>query len=286
MKSSMNQNICWLASYPKSGNTWFRIFLSNLLNKSNHNIDINNLFPSTLASSRLIFDDISGIYSSDLTLNEIDKFRPEIYRHESMESNKTIFHKIHDAFVFLPDGKPLIPFNVTKAVLYIIRNPLDIAVSFANHLATDIDNAIKIMNNRKFALCHYEDRLNNQVRQRLLSWSLHVKSWVDQSKLPIHVVRYEDMYEDSFKTFKQATSFIGMDASNEDILSAIQKSTFEIFNMQENEQGFRIKNTSSKKFFRKGVPKDWKNHLSEKQIKQIVKHHQNIMERFGYFPII
>ena len=37
--------IIWLASYPKSGNTWVRLFLDNLL-FTNNQFDINNNFIS------------------------------------------------------------------------------------------------------------------------------------------------------------------------------------------------------------------------------------------------
>ncbi|HJX72016.1 MAG TPA: hypothetical protein VJ346_08695, partial [Bacteroidales bacterium] len=70
------KKIVWLASYPKSGNTWFRIFLTNLLNHTNEPVDINNLYPSTIASSRSLFDEATGLESSDLTLDEIELLRP------------------------------------------------------------------------------------------------------------------------------------------------------------------------------------------------------------------
>ena len=110
-----------------------------------------------------------------------------------MESEELLYHKIHDAWIRLPGGEPLIPADVTRAVIYIIRNPLDVAVSFAHHLHTSIDKTIDIMNNPEYAFCDRRDRLANQLRQRLLTWSGHVKSWVDESGLRVWVMRYEDM---------------------------------------------------------------------------------------------
>ncbi len=68
---------------------------------------------------------------------EIDLLRPLVYRQNALESDELIYHKIHDAWSLLPDGNPMFPAEVTKAVIYFIRNPLDVVVSFANHLNTD-----------------------------------------------------------------------------------------------------------------------------------------------------
>ena len=73
------KKIIWLASYPKSGNTWFRVFLSNLLSHSDKPADINNLYATPIASNRELFDEATGISSSELTLDEIDNLRPLVY---------------------------------------------------------------------------------------------------------------------------------------------------------------------------------------------------------------
>ena len=185
--------IVWLASYPKSGNTWFRAFLTALLNPGLAEVDINNLHPTTIASSRQLFDEMTGLSSADLSPDEIDRLRPRVYRQNALESEDMIYHKVHDAWIRLPDGEPIIPADVTRAVVYFIRNPLDVVLSFAHHLNTSIDKTIAIMNNPAYAFCDRRDRLHNQLSQRLLTWSSHVKSWVDESGLPVLIMRYEDM---------------------------------------------------------------------------------------------
>ncbi len=277
--------IIWLASYPKSGNTWFRIFLTNLLNHSSQPADINNLYPTTIASSRSLFDEATGLESSDLTLDEIELLRPQVYRYIAAHSSDLIFHKIHDAWISLADGNVLVPEEVTKAVLYFIRNPLDVAVSFAHHSSTTIDKAIEMMNNSQYAFCSRETKLHNQTRQRLLNWSEHVSSWIDQSGLPLMVIRYEDMITDTFSLFKDSTKFIGLEATDEDIFRSIEFSSFENIQNQEKEKGFREKAAMAKSFFRKGISGDWKNILTTEQIVKIVSRHQKMMERFGYWPL-
>ncbi|MDX9697324.1 MAG: hypothetical protein RBT49_16150, partial [Bacteroidales bacterium] len=88
------KNIVWLASYPKSGNTWFRVFLTNLLNEKTEPAHINDLTETSISSSRKIFDDYTGLSSSDLSFDEIDKLRPDVYRMQSDESAELLFKKV------------------------------------------------------------------------------------------------------------------------------------------------------------------------------------------------
>jgi hypothetical protein len=276
------KKIVWLASYPKSGNTWFRAFLTALLGTGEADLDINSLYPTTIASSRQLFDEMAGTASADLTAEEIDRLRPRIYRLNAEESDDMLYHKIHDAYILLPDGQPIIPHEVTRSVLYFIRNPLDVVVSFANHLSTSIDKTIAIMNNPDYAFCSRTDRLHNQLRQRLFTWSGHVKSWVDHSNLPLRVVRYEDMQADPLEAFGKAAAFIGLERDKEQVEAALEKCSFERMQQQEREKGFHEKSAASQSFFRKGVVGDWKQSLTPRQADRIVNAHREVMERFGY----
>lgn len=276
------RKIVWLASYPKSGNTWFRAFLTALLNPWNKDIDINNLHPTTIASSRQLFDEMTGVSSAELTPDEIDRLRPEVYRQNALESNEMIYHKIHDGWIRLPGGEPLIPADVTHSVVYMIRNPLDVLVSFSHHLNVGIDKTLAIMNNPGYTFCNKSDRLHNQLRQHLLTWSSHVKSWVDDSGLPLIVIRYEDMSDSSLETFAKAVSFIGLEYKDAEISAALDQCTFTRLKQQEQEKGFSEKSPGSSNFFRNGKVGDWENVLTAEQVKSIADAHGEVMCRFGY----
>ena len=276
------KKIVWLASYPKSGNTWFRAFLTSLLNPGNPTVDINNLYPTTIASSRQLFDEMAGVSSADLLPEEIDRLRPLVYRQNALESDEMIYHKIHDAWTLLPDGDPMFPSDVTKAVVYFIRNPLDVAVSFAHHLTTGIDKTIAIMSNPGYAFCHRTDRLHNQLQQKLLTWSGHVKSWTENSGLPVLVLRYEDMKAHTVETFTRAVTFLGLTATSSEIETALEQSSFARLKQQEEEKGFAEKSAQAASFFRKGIVGDWKSVLTQVQVRQIIDRHGEIMKRFGY----
>ena len=276
------KNIIWLASYPKSGNTWFRIFLTNLLSNSDQPADINNLYPTTIASSRSLFDEATGLPSADLTQDEIENLRPRVYRYLSQSSEDVLYHKIHDAWLTLRDGSTLVPGEVTRGVLYFIRNPLDVAISFAHHSATTVDRTIEMMNDSQYAFCSRATRLHNQTRQRLLNWSEHIASWIDDSGLPLMVIRYEDMLTDTFNVFSEAVRFSGIKTTDEKILQSIDFSSFDRIKKQEEDKGFREKSLKSESFFRKGISGDWKDVLTKPQIELILSKHRNMMERFGY----
>lgn len=276
------KKIVWLASYPKSGNTWFRVFLSNLLSKENHPADINNLFATPIASNRELFDEATGLSSSDLTPEEIDTLRSGVYEYAAKNSNELLFQKVHDAWLYSESGEPMFDSKVTKAVIYFIRNPLDVAVSFANHLNKPLDFTVNVMADESYAFSSSQNRLHNQLRQRLLSWSGHVKSWINESKLPVLVLRYEDMKSDTYNTFKKATDFIGLNVTENEIKQALQHSDIKEMQRQEAEKGFREKPANAASFFRKGIAGSWKTELPPELVRSICKNHKEIMIQFGY----
>lgn len=279
----ISKNIIWLASYPKSGNTWFRVFLSNLLNKTEQPVNINELMETAIASNRRLFDEYSGLNSSDLSHEEIDALRPDVYRLQSAETNQLIYKKVHDKFYYVRENQALFPPEISKGAIYFIRNPLDVLVSFAFHNAIDVEKMLEGFNNSSYALCAKQGKLHNQLRQLLGSWSEHVKSWTEQKELSVHLMRYEDMVKTPEETFTKAVRYIGLKHSKKEITEAIKKSDFSVLSTQEKEQGFKEKMIRSEAFFRKGKPGDWKNHLTDEMVNQIVSTHKETMIKYGYF---
>lgn len=276
------KNIIWLASYPKSGNTWYRLFLSNLLEDNDEPVDINEITRTGgIASARAIFDNLSGIEASDLSYEDVDILRPEIYKLMSDEAEQTLFVKVHDSYSFL-FGKPMFPPEATKGIIYILRNPLDVSVSYANHNNTTIERSIKIMGDNDHGLCTNNKKLHNQLRQKLLSWNNHVLSWINAPNQNIHIMRYEDMKNKSLETFSASVKFAGLDYSKENIEKALKSCSFEELQKQEKKSGFKEKAPSSKSFFRKGEIGSWREKLNKENVKQLINDHKIVMQKFGY----
>jgi hypothetical protein len=274
--------INWLASYPKSGNTWVRIFLANLLAETDTPIDINELSHLTIASNRQLFDDYVGLPSSDLNKVEIERLRPYVYDALTEISTEQRYLKIHDAFIYTSEGRALIAKEASNKALYIIRNPLDVAVSFAHHLHVSCEKAIEIMCNKDYAFCDKSGTLSKQLEQKLLSWSLHVESWTQQKLVPVMVVKYEELSGDTENTFKKIIDYFEINISSEKFKRALQFSSFNELQKQELEKGFREKAPKADVFFRKGTVGSWKQELTEEMAKKIIKTQETTMKNFGY----
>ena len=271
--------IFWLASYPKSGNTWFRAFLHNLNSENDTPADINEIRTGSIASGRGWLDEVLGFDTSDLSQAEIERLRPEVYAWSSHE-DEIGYHKIHDAYTLLPNGEPLVSRQGTLGALYIVRNPLDVAPSSANHMNCTIDQAITFMGDDEFSVARAH--ASNQVRQRLLSWSGHVTSWVDAPGLKVEVVRYEDMLARPLETFTRAAAFLELSTESPRVERAIQFSSYEELSRQEDEGGFSERPDHTQKFFRRGEAGGWRDTLTPEQVKQIIADHGAVMRRFGY----
>ena len=280
--SSPKKNIVWLASYPKSGNTWLRAFLSNLFSDADHEVNINHLGISSISSNRNIIDSYLGMHSSELTAKEIDNLRPQVYLELSKDTEGSAYVKTHEAWTLNSRGNPIFSKEITKGVIYIIRNPLDIAISYSFHNNDPVDQTISLLNNAGSALCEAKDRISVQTRQILGSWSNHVSSWTEHSGLPLHVIRYEDMLDHPLRTFKGVIDFLHLEYGDSEIRDAIKNSSFDTLRAMEAIDGFKERGIDSEVFFRKGTSNQWEHELSTNQINEIVKHHKKIMTTFGY----
>jgi len=276
------KGIFWLASYPKSGNTWFRIFLANLLNTDGTPVDLNSIKTGAIASARAWIDHALGFDSSDLSHDELDKLRPAVYKWYGEQAETNSYHKTHDAYTYLADKVPLFPEEGCLGAIYFIRNPLDVAISFANHSNCSIDQSIENMGNKKFAFCKNIYKQNLQVRQWLLSWSLHVQSWVGAQTMNTLVLRYEDMKLKPMETFTKAAQFLRLSTTDEMIAKALEYSSIDKLQALEQQFGFNEKPAHTKHFFRKGIVNDWQNTLFANQIEQVIRDHGETMKAFGY----
>jgi len=278
----MMGNIYWLASYPKSGNTWMRILLTNYLRNSDSPADINSLDGGPIASARQVFDDSVGIEASDLTQDEIERYRPFVYEQLSDQTKEKLFLKVHDAFTYTPYGYPLLSKKATTGVIYLVRNPLDVAVSFAHHSATTVESTVERMGQADYCFVDNPKRLHNQLRQRLLTWSGHVTSWLDEPDLQVLVVRYEDLKADTVGKFTEVIRFCGLEKDPERISRAVTFSRFEQVQKQEKEKGFGEKMPHAQSFFRQGVVGNWRQVLSPELVTKIIADHGPVMTRLGY----
>jgi hypothetical protein len=285
----------WLASYPKSGNTWFRLLVANL--RQNAPVDINDLpRQGGIASARAWFDTAMLFPSGLLTHEECDRLRPRIYTaiaesagdetggRETMIGDVR-FVKTHDAWTYTSDGEPLLGgAKAASGAILIVRDPRDVAPSLANHGTRPIDESIVFMANADASFCGERDRQSNQLRQQLPGWSSYNRSWLDQSDIPVHLVRYEDMQADAAGCFRRALAFAGIDITREEADQAARFADFGEVRKQEAERGFREapRARPGGGFFRRGVSGAWHDELTPGQVSRIEADHGAMMLRLGY----
>ena len=275
--------IIWLASFPKSGNTWFRILLANLTAGESGPSDINNLDErGGIASSRHEFEAATMLDSGLLSHDDIDGLRPRVYEAIAAEASEQRWIKVHDAYTATPGGEPLLGWKVARAAVYLVRDPRDVAVSLAYHNSTTIDDAIKLMNAADSALCRGRKGMAPQLRQKLMGWSGHVTSWLDQTDIPVHVIRYEDLVAAPAGGFAGALKFADRSATQAEIERAIRHADFAELQRQESEKGFAERTSRNAPFFRSGRVGGWRETLTAAQADAIEQCHAATMTRVGY----
>jgi hypothetical protein len=187
------------------------------------------------------------------------------------------FVKTHNARV-APEKIELIPDRYTRSAIYIIRNPLDMVLSYARHYGiTQEDAANKI--------CHPDNGnlpTETSVAQYLSSWDMHVKSWMAYAPWKRLILRYEDLLDDPETHFAKVLDLVGVPVDKERLQRAIRFCSFDELSRQEEEQGFIERPEQSEKFFGKGQKDQWKTDLDPALAEMIRSKMGETMKRYGY----
>ncbi len=276
----------WLASYPKSGNTWVRAFLSNFIaglqgRDISQGVDFNFVYSFTASEAHTRFH--SNFHGKELTSGDdkmIAQYRRDVQEKIANSTDSLLFMKTH-SYLGEAYGHPIFNEKYMRGALYIVRNPLDVALSWSHHLNVSIDKTIDIMNNPNAQTPTYE----KLVFEKTTDWSNHVFSWTKQ-ELPnfLMCMRYEDMLENPLKSFSSLVRFLQLKAPKKILRQAVDNVSFRKLQQKEQVQGFSERPEYVKNFFRKGIKGQWETELSKKQIDKIVEVHNVQMKRFGYLP--
>jgi hypothetical protein len=273
--------ILWLASYPKSGNTWLRVFLHNLFRDPNEPYDINKLHEFCSADYVAVwYEQFAGKPALEISPEEVAAIRPRVHEALTRVHPDTVFVKTHNALV-VSHGTEMITMAHTAGAIYVVRNPLDVTISYAHHYGLDIDTAIEALNLPGQMM----PNTPRHIYQIFGSWSENVKSWTASSHPALHVMRYEDMTARPLETFGAAAAFLGLRPSRERLQRAIAASSFDELQKQEAERGFDERSDKAERFFRKGQVDQWRDVLTPAQVDRIVEANEEQMRRFGYWPM-
>lgn len=277
-------SIVWLASYPRSGNTWTRSFLHCLLavlrGEDPAALDINRMFQlTTWDVMPLWWREHLKKPLEEASPAEVAALRPRVQQYIAENADGAVFVKTHNALV-LSNGYPTINLQVTSGAIYVVRNPLDAAISNAHHFGVEIDRAIEQLNCDGFQVPNHK----NGAYEHYGAWWQHVESWTRKPHRTIYVMRYEDMLADPLATFGRLAAHLLLRPTPEQLQAAVAAADFQRLRQQEMEKGFRERPEASEVFFRGGRAGEWREVLSAAQVKAIVDKNRRWMERFGYLP--
>lgn len=269
--------IVWIASYPKSGNTWLRCLLASLrAGGAAPDLDkLGKCCPN--AATRSWLEETTGVATDDMSPSEIADLRAAAHRQAARAADGPIFLKAHDAF----DAR-LFPAEATRGVVHIVRDPRDVAPSFAAHLARPLDHAIRAMADASFTLSRSRKTFAPQAEQRLDGWSGHAASWAAGATRPRLFVRYEDLLAEPVGETRRLSEFLGLAADEATIARAVAVCGFDTLRTVEERSGFREKPKMAERFFRQGRAGAWREGLSAAQAARIEGDHGEMMRKLGY----
>lgn len=278
------RGIIWIASYPRSGNTWTRAFINSLIHvmedPAYDEVDINRIESWTASENDAEhYTRLLGKPGFRATAAEIAAARPRVQAEIARAAGRPVYVKTHNANA-MDHGSPLINLAVTAGGVYLVRNPLDVAISLSHFANVSLDRAIADMATPGFGV----NNTRNYVRVVWGSWSEHVGSWAGRPHPAILVTRYEDLVSNPKDFFARIARHLQMSPSDEQLERAIALTRFDRLRSNEAHAGFIERPDYTASFFREGRVGQWRDRLTDEQIARVVKAHQPLMRRFGYLP--
>ncbi len=277
--------IIWIASYPKSGNTWIRSFLAAYYFCNKGVFDIDKL--------KLIED-----YPNKQFFNEKVK-EGEIHKHweasqiDICNQKKVKFLKTHNSLI-TAFGNEFTKPEYSLGVIYVIRDPRNVITSVKNHNDFDTyDEALKYMQNENLVLKDYPHLKNYAKTNIVNSWRINYRSWLSNKFFRKVTIRYEDMVNNPTETFKKLVIFVNSlmrfsdKIDEEKLYNAIETTNFKSLQEIENtgkfgENVYSLKDNRKIKFFYQGPENDWKKNLDDGMIKRMNEYFKNDLKFFQY----
>jgi len=280
--------IIWLASYPKSGNTWMRILLGYYLfgRAKNWNLDLNTLgrlMPGD--ASPAFFQQVSDKPLEMLTEEEIHALRPA-YQKRLTQYPRTMFVKTHSGF-FTEIGQPHIVPEYTEGAILIVRDPRDVACSVMRHFGFTADEAVDMMTDSQYclggALPGMPKTAETVPWTRLGTWGRHAQSWAGLGKACL-LVKYEDLKNSPINFLQAYARWAGQKYDRKAALKAVRLSSIDTLRKREATEGFKERSHKADKFFGPAKVGRWREVLMPAQVSRLWAVNGDVAEDLGYRP--
>lgn len=263
-----NKKLLFIASYPKSGNTFMRAIISSLIYSEDGNFNFDLFKKITLIDTNPFYDFVKDInYNDYLNLNDLSissKYWLMAQKNYSNLTQNFVF-KTHAANLMYQENKYTLD-KYCMGVIYLIRNPIGIIPSYAYHLNVSNEDILKMITNNNIISLNPK----GNICVPLSSWETHITSWT-KINVPKIFIRFEDLIDDTIGTIKKCVEFLNsvdikFSCNSSKIKNIYSSTKFEKLEKQEQDNNFKI--GKDKNFFRKGtldnndVSLDIKNKLS------------------------
>ena len=272
--------IIWIASYPKSGNTWVRAFLSAYLNSADGKFNFDlldkiNEFPDHNILNKLM--DNEDFYN----LSEVSKHWIKVQ--ELINLNKKLtFLKTHSSLCNI-NGNKFTNSDNTLALIHVVRDPRNVTLSMANHFGITQEESYKIISDEKYII--YPKKENQLIPSTLISsWNNHYLSWKNSGSIKKILIKYEDLIKNTKDTFKKIINFLNKHSSikynEEKFINSINATDFDNLKRNEDKYGFNM--GQKDKFFYLGKKNNWKDLLDKKIENEVKNKFKSEMIDLGY----
>jgi len=276
--------IVWIASYPKSGNTWVRSLLSSYMYSDDGVFNFNLLNKIKQFPNKEFFKSFLTSFSD---IKEVSNFWIAAQTKINL-INDTVFLKTHSALCTL-ERNPFTNKTNTQAIIYVVRDPRNLITSLSHHYSKSEEESFAFMSNKNMMIMNEEwGGKNFGIATVLGDWAEHYKSWKNSNIAPVIVIRYEDLLNDAINTFTHLISFLckhtNLKLNNEKIHKVVKSCSFDEMVNKEKKEGFleSINNKKKINFFYLGKKNKWESLLNPKIESKIRQLFNKEMKQLGY----